>query len=403
MSKAVSPRQPRRRCPACGSYIPLNAAVCEICGHESGTTQAIPRTRMAGRSTGFPWGVIGVAAVMLVLVGGGLALWPYVSGRLAESERPLPTAEVILNPALLPVTPPAEALLAFPAQTPTLAELVATPQPSPTPLPPLEHVVEQGDTCSSIALRYSVSLAQLIRVNRLDPSSCLIRVGDKLIIPRPTPTPQPTITYPPGVTPPPTNTPLPTPTRPAEILYTVQSGETCSEIALKFSVPLSELIAQNNLDSECVIRVGQQLRLVFATPTPIPTLTPFILQTPTPRSSYAAPVLIAPLEGSIIVDQPFVTLRWSAVGFLQPDEWYVVQVQPSGASQVPLFQTKATSLKLTTDLLEGLPEREITWWVQVRRRKQGADVADVSTFTPLSPPSTAHRFTWRQSLTTPTP
>ncbi len=395
----------------------MSATVCEICGHEFGTTQAIPRVRPSETSqqalrsrratlAALPWGVIGVAAVMLALAVGALVLLPQLSDLLPRSAQAAPTVtvEVIFNPSLIPVTPAAEAEAALlsPTETPTPSEPTATPLPSPTPLPPLEHVVESGETCSSIALRYGVSLDQLVRANRLDPSFCLIRVGDKLIIPRPTPTPEPTITYPPGVTPPPTSTPEPTPTLPPEITYVVQSGDTCGEIALKLGVPLSELIAQNKLDDTCIIRVGQELRLVFATATPAPTLTPFILQTPTPRNGYPAPVLIAPADGETIVDQPFVTLRWVTVGILQPDEWYVVQVQPAGAGLVPIFQTKATSLKLTTDILEGLAEREIIWWVQVRRREGTDPQTGAPIYIPLSPPSAPHRLLWRQTLSTPT-
>ncbi len=96
------------------------------------------------------------------------------------------------------------------AQTPTSTPLpppeTATPGPSPTPLPTstprpdgsIVHTVESGDTLSSIALEYDVSVDELRELNAgTIGSDNLIRAGQELIVsvpseaPTSTPLPQP--------------------------------------------------------------------------------------------------------------------------------------------------------------------------------------------------------------------
>jgi len=263
--------------------------------------------------------------------------------------------------------------------------------PTPTPPPPLEYTVRDGDTCGGIALRFGVPLATLIAANNLDPNLCLIRVGDRLVIPLPTPTPDPNATL--VVNPPPAAD------RPAQIVYTVQTGDTCSGIAQKINVPLEILVAQNNLDANCLIRAGQVLTVIFATPTPFQSPTPIVAQTPTPRVGYDAPIVIAPANGAQISEaQRAVTLQWLTVGLLGSEEWYVVQVQPTGAITVPIFETKATSLKITQDILGERGESEIVWWVQVKRLMGVDPLTNQRVYVELSPPSAARAFVWRRPL-----
>jgi len=85
---------------------------------------------------------------------------------------------------------------------PTPTEVPPTPTVTPTLLPtpsptPTTYVVQSGDTLSAIAIRFNVSLEELQRANNIaDPN--LIHVGQRLVIPGPTPVASPT--------------PLPTPT-----------------------------------------------------------------------------------------------------------------------------------------------------------------------------------------------
>src|SRR5512147_2062207 len=110
MTNPASNKRATRRCPSCGSRVPELASVCEVCGHEFGTTQAIPPVqpkteRMAKPATQampaqkrtlasrLPWGVIGVFAVILGLLIGAMLLLR--NGGLASSVSP--TIQVIVN------------------------------------------------------------------------------------------------------------------------------------------------------------------------------------------------------------------------------------------------------------------------------------------------------------------
>ena len=389
-----SARYKYKRCPACRSQVAEEAAVCPVCGHEFGTTEAIPKRRLAEAARSpvrsrplrtrrrFPWGVAGVlAAVALVALGALLLL---SDGRSAPATIE-PTVE-ISAPSLVITDPP----IAKTVDVPT--PILPTALPTPTPPPPLEYTVQAGDTCGGIALRFGVPLATLIAVNNLDPNFCLIRVGDRLVIPLPTPTPDPNAAQPAYFSPLSAD-------RPAQIVYTVRSGDTCSEIAQRLNVPMSVLIAQNNLDANCLIRAGQVLTVTFATPTPAQSPTPIVAQTPTPRARYDAPIVIAPAAGAQISEaQRAVTLQWLTVGLLGPEEWYVVQVQPTGAVTVPIFETKATSLRLTQDILGERTEGEIVWWVQVKRLMGVDPLTNQRLYAELSPPSVARSFVWRRPL-----
>ena len=104
----------------------------------------------------------------------------------------------------------------------------------------------------------------------------VLRENDVIVEPTITVTPSetPTITLTPTstltATPEPTLTPLP----PVE--YTVQSNDTCSDIAILFDVSVQSIVLQNNLSAECTgLTIGQVLMIPQPTPTasPAPTST----------------------------------------------------------------------------------------------------------------------------------
>jgi len=99
-----------------------------------------------------------------------------------------PTATI----ALATVTPRATA-------TPAPATPVPTDTPTPTPTP-IIHVIQRGDTLLGLAYQYGVSVQAIQEANGVvDPRR--LRIGQKLLIPRPTPEEGP----------PPTPTPTPMP------------------------------------------------------------------------------------------------------------------------------------------------------------------------------------------------
>lgn len=350
----------------------------------------------ASSRRGSAWGLVAIAAGVSALVIGAMLVLPNLTGNASS---PAATTQPLPLPTL-PNGAPAPALPAAAEDaTRALPTLAAPPTPAPMPTPVvIEHVVASGETCSAIALRYGVSLETLALVNNLDlNNNCPIYVGQTLKILLPTPTPSTAQALAQSIAP---SAPA------APITHVVQPNETCSAIALRYNIPLETLRAQNNLDEQCIIRVGQTLIIARNAPQPEEAAAaPIVMQTPTPRSGYPAPVLLVPADGARVeAEQTTITLQWLAVGLLQPNEWYVVQVQPEDGDRALLFETKATSLKLNRDILGEQPERTLVWWVQVKRRLSSEIVNPEQRYTPLSPPSAARRFTWRQPLAaTPTP
>jgi LysM repeat protein len=396
--------------------VAANAATCPICGHEFPPEPAAQPAPIAPPKPKFslaqlPWGVFGVAAVIIALVVGGVLLLRNTSGTTPGA----PTSVAAVNQTqtsgvlsatqmLLPTASPTVA--AQPTDT-SVPPTVTPPPATDTPVPPQSYEVQSGDTCGGIASQYGVSLADFLALNQLDENNCLIRVGDKVLIPVPTPTAGPSPTLAPGATEPPaqpTGASEPTATLPPQIIIQVKSGDTCSEIADQYRITVDTLVQQNGLDANCGLQIGQVLTLTFATAAPSISPTPIIAQTPTPRVGYDAPVVTSPQEGVAISEtEDVVTLQWLSVGVLKDDEWYVVQVQPTGAITVPVFEVKATSIKLTRSIFDGQTERSFAWWVQVKQLVNVDAQTGERIYNVMSQPSEVRHFTWRQPFLTPTP
>jgi N-acetylmuramoyl-L-alanine amidase len=102
-------------------------------------------------------------------------------------------------------------------------------------LTPGFHVVKRGDTLSEIAERFGVSMAALKSANSLDSNT--IHVGQNLTIPGS------------GFDP-----------LPVFVEHTISRGETLSQIAVSYSVPLDELLRANQLNND-KIHVGQVIKI----------------------------------------------------------------------------------------------------------------------------------------------
>lgn len=188
--------------------------------------------------------------------------------------------------ALNQITDPDDIIV---GQTLLLPETVQT-QPTDTPLP--VHVVRAGETLSEIAQQYQISLTRLMLYNGLRNADA-VYVGQELLIPPPDiekttasptvdePTPAPTAVAP---TPAPTLTEVPTSVEPGESepgdsepgesepgeseavaadaldeaavarlatslnsVYTVRSGDTLAQIALRTGVDFDALLALNRI------------------------------------------------------------------------------------------------------------------------------------------------------------
>jgi LysM repeat protein len=120
--------------------------------------------------------------------------------------------------------------------------LSGTPVPFPTTaLQPgagttsTEYIVKEGDTVASIASNFGVAVADLAQANGLNDQN-LITVGQKLVIPVEG-------------------------SNAAPFEYTVVEGDTCGSIGKAFNVSIRSIIAENNLSENCVIAVGQVLKI----------------------------------------------------------------------------------------------------------------------------------------------
>jgi len=410
-----------QRCPSCESRIAADATLCPICGHEfpapqpkparadanvdadAGVVRSAKRPRFSPAQ--LPWGVIGVVAVIAALAIGTLLLLRN-SSLLAP---PISSIKVTMAQSAALTSQASATPTTIVQATSTRATVAPTSVPIPptlTPIPPTEYIVKSGDTCGGIAEKNNVPLSVFLAYNNLDENNCLIRVGDAVKIPPSTPTPGPSPTLPPGVTAEPSSAAEATVTLPPQIIVQVKSGDTCGDIAVRNHVSVAQLIQQNNLDSNCSLQIGQVLTVTFATPTPFMSPTPIIAQTPTPRVGFDAPQIIAPPnEAQITETEGVVTLQWLSVGLLKDNEWYVVQIQPSGALTVPIYETRATSIKITRAIFGDQLERSFAWWVQVKQFQGSDAVTGDRSYTPLSPPSVVRRFTWRRPviIVTPTP
>ena len=70
-----------------------------------------------------------------------------------------------------------------------------------------------------------------------------------------------------------TETPIPTSTTQPPFDYTIGSGDTCLGLAATFNVSYQSIILENNLSANCILSVGQTIRIPYPTPTPPPAAT----------------------------------------------------------------------------------------------------------------------------------
>lgn len=143
----------------------------------------------------------------------------------------------ILNPDALQV---GQTLLIPGVAAPGAAAGSSTSAPETTttnPQDPVIHVVQPGETLSSIAGLYSVSAADISTVNNIGNPN-LLRAGQRLIIP--------------GVT-------QRQMMEARSIAHVVQSGESLSKIAEQYGVSMQAIMAANDLTDPNTIMVGQRL------------------------------------------------------------------------------------------------------------------------------------------------
>ena len=130
-----------------------------------------------------------------------------------------------------------------------------------------------GSARRELRLDYRLALGVVAAISLI--SAGLTFTADRLILPpggRATstgsPSPTPTQSLTPSPSPSPTQVATSTPQPP--IRYTIVEGDTCGGIAFFFDVAVRSIIEVNNLGTQCLLTVGQEILI----PHPTPTVTP---------------------------------------------------------------------------------------------------------------------------------
>ena len=103
------------------------------------------------------------------------------------------------------------------------------------------YTVKAGDTLYRIALEYGVTVRQLVAANNIVQPR-LIRLGQKIVIPT-------------------ASAVVADSSQSFGMKYTVVSGDTLSEIALRYGVTVDQLVKTNQINDPNLIYIGQMLTL----------------------------------------------------------------------------------------------------------------------------------------------
>lgn len=335
-----------KTCPTCGTRLSENATRCLVCGRvftqaaaQKSPTKEKPTVqgpRLPQVTLSLPV-IIGLVIVMLALGAGVVYAFLQGTGQVVE-----PT-----------VTPTQSAT---PTVTMTFtASPTATLAPTSTPEPPQEYTIQVNDSCIGIALAYGVSVQSIADLNKLPPDCGLLSPGQKLLIPRPTPTvtPQPSATL---------SGSEATRQSCGEIDYKVQANDTLGSIAANYNVSVDTLKRYNNMTSDIVfegfnIKIPLCERLPTAGPTPTPTNPP----------PYPAGSLLLPNDGEVFdAAAENITLQWAAIAAMRANESYAVTVEDVTAGGNPRVTDYVTDTKYIVPVTLRPTDSRLhifRWWV----------------------------------------
>lgn len=351
--------QSTKPCPTCGTRLSENATRCLVCGRsfvpketasESKTTRekAVSSPRLPQITLSLP--VLILIIVLLLGIGGGGV---YLVTRPSPVEiTPAPPATATLTATLTPTA----------SQTPTITA-TATITPTITPLEPIEYTIKANDTCYTIAAAFKISYSSLLAANPKINADCTnLIVGETVKVPQPTPTPppEPTVTL---------SSSQATEAACEKYPYIVKEGDTLSTIANNFNVYPDAIKEENGLTTDTVY-AGIELKIPLCKRRPTPGPTP----TATLPPPYQAPNLLLPADGAFFTNAAdVITLQWSAVDALQPNEAYAVTIEDltSGNQQRTVEYVRETKFIVPNQLRPpgGFPH--IYRWSVVTVRQTG--------------------------------
>lgn len=320
---------------------------------------------------------LGLMAIILIIGAGVVFAILRGTGRVVE---PTPTATITPSPTA--------------GASPT-ATLTPSPLPSFTPLPPIEYTVKESEYCSTIAYFFNVSIQSIVLLNNLPADCGTLYVGQKLLIPQPTPTasPMPTSTL---------SEIEATEEACEKFSYTVTENDTLSSISLNYNISIQALKDYNGLPSDIVYQ-GQILIIPLCKRNPTPGPTP----TATLPPPYPAPNLLLPADGSVFqAGNETITLQWAAVGTLRENEAYAISIDDVTAASGRKIVEYVTDTKFIVPSSFRPTEDKphiIRWWVQpVRQTGTTSDGQPI--WQSAGAVSVQRVFSWwGTNLATPTP
>ncbi|HEY3310093.1 MAG TPA: LysM peptidoglycan-binding domain-containing protein [Anaerolineales bacterium] len=293
-------------CPTCGTRLAENATRCLVCGTELSVSAeakkpaATQANRMPEITLSLP-AVLGLLALFLIVGAGLVFLVMRMTGLSTTTGTVAGTATV---------TPTLTATVVF-TEAPS-----STPVPTATTQPPFDYTIATGDTCTSIAVSFGVSVQSIIILNNLPVACNTLSIGQKIKIPYPTPTPLPAATAT-------LESAQATLAACEKVIYTVQAGDTLGTISANYAVPAEAIKSYNGLPTDTVY-LGLNLTIPLceraATPGPTPTAT-----IPPP---YPAANLLLPADGaSFTLANDNITLQWASIGTLRDNEAYIITIE----------------------------------------------------------------------------
>lgn len=360
------------------------ATKCLVCGADLTTTGATGAMAPARPGQGTTLGRRPIALTTVLIILGVIVLLAVGGGLIFASTE---VGQQFINPPTETSTP-TDTPLPTATYTPTPTE---TPEPTATPLPPVDYVVQSGDTCIKIALNQQVSPLSIIEANGglINADCSNLTVGSTIKVPQPTPTPSPLPTATLSRI---ENTPIPRPT------YVIKAGDQLNTIARFYGLNVNDLMRENGITDPNKIQAGQILVIPIELALPQgPTSTPTV---PPP---YPAPQLLNPRDGDVITGVESVNLQWASTAQLLPGEGYQVTIEDVTANSGRILRQFVTDTRFTIPASfqpqDGLPHL-YRWSVLPVRPRPGSDPANPA-YDAAGAASPQWSFIWTGTNTAP--
>ncbi len=363
-------------CPICQARNHRGAAVCVNCGANIGQIEPSSETianRTQPAQYDFRRGETDLAeatlqrrgqllsACLIVLLVACLAsaAGALLLTRLAEDSRQTPPAAIVEKPTRMSgptITPGPPTASHTPSPAPT-----QIPSDTPTPAPCLREVAA-GDSLIGIILacghRNLAIMPTVMALNGIN-DEAIIRAGQLIRVPPPTPTIDPLASPAPSATPAADSAaaesalallafdpfaPTATPTLlPGLMWHIVRRGDSMISIAIQYATNakgLSDLNPELEFSlcdfgtafggPECTVQLSENQLVRVPAPTPtqtaIPTASGSETPTPTATATFNAPFLQDPPEQTFFAADEQVTLRWVGTGRLDENDSYRVTI-----------------------------------------------------------------------------